>query len=202
MRVALYLRVSTTEQSTAAQRGDLERWAQQRGYTVVQVFEDHGVSGARHRRDRPAFDALMRDAVRGKFDIVGAWSVCRLGRSMPDLVRTLSDLQASKVGLYLHQQGLDTTTPSGEAMYGMMAVFSQFERSMCVARVHAGLAAAKAKGVKLGRPTLPRAVRELALDQLRGGASVRSVVKSTGFSVGSVAALRKGLLASGELASA
>ena len=101
--------------------------------------------------DRPAFDKLCRDAARREFDLVMAWSVDRLGRSLQDLVGFLSELHALKIDLFLRQQGLDTTTPAGKAMFQMMGVFAEFERAMIVERVNSGLARAKAKGVKLGR---------------------------------------------------
>jgi DNA invertase Pin-like site-specific DNA recombinase len=80
-----------------------------------------------------------RDAARRKFDVVMAWSVDRLGRSLQDLVGFLSELHALKIELYLHQQGLDTTTPAGKAMFQMMGVFAEFERAMIVDRVKSGL---------------------------------------------------------------
>jgi DNA invertase Pin-like site-specific DNA recombinase len=85
----------------------------------VKVYRDHGVSGAKGRDKRPQFDALCRDATQRKFDMVMAWFVDRLGRSLQDLVAFLSEIHALKIDLYLHQQGLDTTTPGGKAMFQM-----------------------------------------------------------------------------------
>ena len=104
------------------------------------------VSGARGRDRRPAFDALCRDATKRQFDMVMAWSVDRLGRSLQDLVAFLSELHALRVDLFLHQQGLDTTTPAGKAMFQMLGVFAEFERSIVAERVRAGLARARAEG--------------------------------------------------------
>jgi DNA invertase Pin-like site-specific DNA recombinase len=101
---------------------------------------------------RPAFDALCRDATKREFDMVMAWSVDRLGRSLQDLVGFLSELHALKIDLFLHQQGLDTTTPSGKAMFQMLGVFAEFERAMIKERVRAGLARARSEGKTLGRP--------------------------------------------------
>ena len=154
MRVGIYLRVSTKEQTTDNQRVELERVAAQRGWTVVEVYEDAGISGSKGREKRPAFDALLHAAQRGDIELIAAWSVDRLGRSLSDLVAFLGDLQAVGCNLYLHVQGLDTSTPSGRAMFGMLSVFSEFERSMIVERVNAGLARTVAKGTKLGRPTI------------------------------------------------
>jgi DNA invertase Pin-like site-specific DNA recombinase len=164
-RVALYLRVSTDQQTTENQRLELERVAAQRGWEVVQVYEDAGISGAKGRDKRPGFNAMCKDMNRCRFDVVMAWSVDRLGRSLQDLVAFLSDLRASDKDLYLHVQALDTSTPSGRAMFGMLSVFSEFERSIIQERVRAGLQRARQKGVRLGRaPTSPRVeehVREL-----------------------------------------
>jgi DNA invertase Pin-like site-specific DNA recombinase len=95
---------------------------------------------------------MMEGVARREFDLVAAWSVDRLGRSLQDLIGFLEELRAKRVDLYLHQQGLDTTTPAGEALFGMLGVFAQFERAMIRERVNAGLARAKAQGKRLGRP--------------------------------------------------
>jgi DNA invertase Pin-like site-specific DNA recombinase len=137
-------------------------------WKVVEVYEDAGVSGAKGRDQRPSFDRLLKDATRGKFDIVAAWSVDRLGRSLRDLVNCLGDLQAAGRDLYLHQQAIDTTTPSGEAMFGMLSVFAQFERRMIRERVNAGLARAKENGVALGRPRTADKVED-RIRKLRAG---------------------------------
>ena len=100
-RCVFYLRVSTSEQTTQNQRIELERWAVARGYEVVDVYEDHGISGAKGRDKRPQFDRMLKDAARRKFDVLGAWSVDRLGRSLQHLVETLGELHATGVDLYL-----------------------------------------------------------------------------------------------------
>jgi DNA invertase Pin-like site-specific DNA recombinase len=152
-RVALYLRVSTGEQTTKNQRRELEAAAERHGWKVGAVFEDAGISGAKGRKDRPGLDAMLKAVARREVDLVMAWSVDRLGRSLVDLLATLQEMHAKEVDLYLHQQGLDTSTPSGRAMFGMMGVFAEFERSMIQERVKAGLARAREEGVTLGRPT-------------------------------------------------
>ncbi len=154
MRVAIYLRVSTKEQTTENQRLELERVASQRGWTIIKVFEDAGISGSKGRDKRPALDAMLNAATRGELDMIAAWSVDRLGRSMRDLVAFMDDLRALGCGLYLHQQALDTSTPSGRAMFQMCGVFAEFERAMIVERVNAGLDRARANGTRLGRPTV------------------------------------------------
>ena len=129
-KAAVYLRVSTQDQTTANQERELRAVADQMKCEIVKVYRDHGVSGAKGRDKRPQFDALCRDATKRQFEIVMAWSVDRLGRSLQDLVGFLSEIHALKVDLYLHQQGIDTTTPAGKAMFQMMGVFAEFERAM------------------------------------------------------------------------
>lgn len=159
-RVALYLRVSTGEQTTENQRRELEGVVRHAGWEIVDVYEDHGISGAKGRDQRPEFDRLCQDATARKFDLIAAWAVDRLGRSLADLVDFLSELHALGVDLYLHQQRLDTTTPAGKAMFQMMGVFAEFERGMIRERVKAGLARAAANGRKGGRPRIGNAVEE------------------------------------------
>jgi hypothetical protein len=106
---------------------------------VGRVYRDHRISGARGRDKRPQFDAMHRDAARREFDVIMAWSVDRLGRSLQDLISFLSEVHAAGVDLYLHQQGLDTSTPAGKAMFQMLGVFAEFERALIRERVMAGL---------------------------------------------------------------
>ena len=168
-RVALYARVSTDKQSTENQLTELRDAAKRMGWEVVGEFVDHGISGAKSRKDRPKLDALLKGVSRKDFDIVAAWSVDRLGRSLIDLVGLLQELHSMGVDLYLHQQGINTTTPAGKALFGMMGVFAEFERGMIQERVKSGLARAKKHGTKsgkaIGRPATSTAteaqIREL-----------------------------------------
>src|SRR6516225_7993358 len=153
-RVALYLRVSSGEQTTANQQRELEAVVGRHGWQIVKVFEDAGISGRHGRDKRPGFDRLCRAVVRREFDVVAAWSVDRLGRSLQDLLGFLGELHAKSVDLYLHQQGLDTSTPAGRAMFQMMGVFAEFERAIIVERVKAGVARARVDGKHLGRPKI------------------------------------------------
>jgi len=164
-RVAIYLRVSTSKQETSNQRRELEAVAERSGWQIVNVFEDAGISGAKGRDKRPGLDALLK-AVNGKeFDMVAAWSVDRLGRSLTDLLGILQGLHDKGVDLFLHQQGLDTSTTAGKAMFQMLGVFAEFERGIIRERVNAGLARAREKGTKLGRrsvkPAVEARIREL-----------------------------------------
>jgi DNA invertase Pin-like site-specific DNA recombinase len=147
--------VSTANgQTTENQRLELETVAGRNGWQLVEIYEDAGISGAKGLEKRPGFDRMLKAAVRREFDLIMAWSVDRLGRSLQDLMSFLSDIHAKGVDLYLHQQGVDTTTPSGKAMFQMMGVFAEFERAMIRERVLAGLNRARAKGKKLGRPKI------------------------------------------------
>ena len=159
-RAVLYLRVSTTDQTTAIQERELREVASRMGCEIVRVYKDHGISGAKGRDRRPQFDRLLRDAAQRGFDMVMAWSVDRLGRSLQDLVSFLSELHALRIDLFLHQQGLDTTTPGGKAMFQMMGVFAEFERAIIAERVRAGLRRAVSEGKTLGRPRLAADVEQ------------------------------------------
>lgn len=152
IRVALYARVSTDKQSTENQLSELQQVAERQGWEVVHKFVDRGISGAKGAKDRLQLAALLRGVARKDFDMVAAWSVDRLGRSLIDLVGLLQELHSTGVDLYLHQQGLNTRTPAGKALYGMLGVFAEFERAMIVERVKSGMAKAKAKGTKSGNP--------------------------------------------------
>src|SRR5262249_25578303 len=129
----------TQDQTTANQERELRAVAERMGCEVVHVYRDHGVSGAKGRDKRPQFDAMLKAATKREFDLVMAWSVDRLGRSLQDLVAFLGELHGTGRDLYLHMQALDTTTPGGRAMFQMMGVFAEFERSMIQERVRVGL---------------------------------------------------------------
>jgi DNA invertase Pin-like site-specific DNA recombinase len=180
MRAALYLRVSTTDQTTENQERELRAAADRLGHVIVEVYRDHGISGGKGREKRPAFDKLHRDATLRKFDLVMAWSVDRLGRSLQDLVHFLDHLRSTRVELFLHQQGLDTTSPAGRAMFGMLSVFSEFERAIIQERIAAGMARAKANGTKSGKPIGRPRIAAPIKDRIRaahrtGGASLRDL---------------------------
>jgi len=187
-RAVLYLRVSTIEQTTANQERELRQIASRMGCRIVKVYKDHGISGATGRDKRPAFDAMCQDAARREFDLVMAWSVDRLGRSLQDLVGFLSELHAVKIDLYLHQQGIDTTTPGGKAMFQMMGVFAEFERSIIQERVRAGLRRAKSEGKRLGRPPIPAALEQRIRAALAkpGRPGVRKIAEQFGVNAGTV----------------
>lgn len=185
-RVAIYARVSTDGQTADNQLAELRTVARRNDWMVVEEFVDHGISGAKGRDKRPAFDALCRGAIRKEFDVVMAWSVDRLGRSLQHLVAFLEEVHAKAVDLYLHQQGLDTTTPAGRAMFQMLGVFSEFERAIIRERVMAGLARARSQGRVGGRPVLANRIAEAVLAKRREGASIRAIAKQLDIGVSSV----------------
>ena len=182
-QVALYARVSTDGQSTENQLRELRAAITRHGWTIVAEFVDRGVSGAKGRRDRPRFDALLHAVARKEFDMVAAWSVDRLGRSLQDLVGFLGDLQSKKVDLYLHQQALDTSTPSGKAMFGMLGVFAEFERTIIQERVRAGLARARAKGTTLGRPKTNAKIEQQIRNLAANGVGKVKIARMLGIGV-------------------
>lgn len=191
-KVALYLRVSTHDQTTLNQRAELMAVATRREWDVVAVYEDAGVSGSKARDARPGLAELMAAATQRKFDCVAAWSVDRLGRSLQDLVATLNDLQGAGVGLYLHQQALDTGTPSGRAMFSMCGVFAEFERALIRERVMSGLARARAEGRIGGRPCIGAEAEERILDLYALGVGKCRIARELGLSVGVVQRVTKG----------
>jgi DNA invertase Pin-like site-specific DNA recombinase len=166
MKVAIYVRVSTKQQSVDMQLVDLQAVADKSGWDIVKIYRDDGVSGSVPSEQRPGLKALMGDVVRKKFDMVVIWSIDRLARSTLDLMKTMQLLQEKKVDLYAYKQAIDTSTPSGRMMWQLLGVFAEFEREMIRERVTAGLNEARAKGVRLGRPPIDKVVEEKIL-QLR-----------------------------------
>ena len=153
---------------------------------VVEQYSDAGISGSKGRDGRPGLDAMLKDAQRRKFDVVMAWSIDRLGRSLIDLLGTIQALEACSVDLYLDQQAIDTTTPAGRLMFQVTGAFAEFERSMIRQRVHAGLKRAVEAGKTLGRPRISEKIEQRITEQLRAGKGVIKVAKEIGVGVGTV----------------
>lgn len=185
-RAALYVRVSTNGQTTDNQVRELRKVARRFGWKVVEEFVDHGISGAKGRDKRPAFDEMCKGAVRREFDVIMAWSVDRLGRSLQDLITFLGEIHAKGVDLYLDRQGVDTTTPAGKALFQMMGVFAEFERAMIRERVNAGLQRARAQGKRLGRPTVSKRVENAVRAARREGKGIRRIANELGIGVSTV----------------
>jgi DNA invertase Pin-like site-specific DNA recombinase len=179
-RVAIYIRVSTSKQDTDNQRRELEAVAKRSGWEIVRVYEDAGISGAKGRDQRPGLDAMMKGVNSKEFDLVASWSVDRLGRSLTDLLNILQALHEKGVGLFLHQQGLDTSTTAGKAMFQMLGVFAEFERGIIRERVNAGLARARANGTKLGRRRINPSVEKRILELRDEGDGILKIGRKLG----------------------
>jgi DNA invertase Pin-like site-specific DNA recombinase len=190
-RAALYLRVSTDKQTVENQELQLRQVAERRGWEVVEVYNDAGISGAKDRKQRPGLDQMLNDASRGKFDIViMAWAIDRVGRSLSDLLSTIQHVEACRVDLYLDQQNIDTTTPMGKLVFSITGAFDEFERSMIRQRVHAGLARARAQGKVLGRPRVDEATQSAILRSLEKGIWIKRTAKEVGCGIATVYRVR------------
>jgi DNA invertase Pin-like site-specific DNA recombinase len=185
-RVGVYLRVSTKDQTTDNQRIELERVIAQRGWTLAAVFEDHGISGSKGRDGRPAFDALCKAALRGELDVIAAWSVDRLGRSLQDLVAFMNEMRDIGIALYLHVQGIDSNTAAGKALLQMAGVFAEFEREILRERIHAGMQRARKQGRRIGRPKVAPMI-ETKVRQLRAqGMSANRIARQLRIGFGTI----------------
>lgn len=182
-RIALYTRVSTDQQTTENQRLELLAVAERNGWEVVAEFTDQGISGAKGRDQRPGYDALMKAVARREIDMVATWAVDRLGRSLQHLVGFLHEINAKGVDLYLHQQALDTSTPSGRAMFGMLSVFADFEREMIRSRIMAGLRRSTKKAGR--KPLDPEKVARIERALAKGG-SINETARKLKVGVGTV----------------
>lgn len=182
-RAAIYLRVSTLSQTTENQVRELRKVAAQREWQIVDVYEDRGISGAKGRDARPSFDRLHQDAARGKFDVVLAWSIDRLGRSLHHVVGFMAELGELRVDLYLHQQAVDSSTPAGKAMLSMCGVFAEFERGIISERVRAGLDRARAEGKQLGRPRISLDLERAIRKRRANGTGILKIAREVGVGV-------------------
>jgi DNA invertase Pin-like site-specific DNA recombinase len=185
-RAAIYVRVSTDKQTVENQIRELRQIADRRGWEVVEEYQDAGISGAKGRDSRPGLDKMLKDASRRRFDVVMAWAIDRLGRSLIDLLGTIQQLEACGVDLYLDQQAIDTTTPTGRLMFQITGAFAEFERSMIRQRVRAGLKRAKEAGKRLGRPRIPAELQKRIQGQLRAGRGMLAIARDLGAGTGTV----------------
>jgi DNA invertase Pin-like site-specific DNA recombinase len=185
-KAAIYVRVSTDKQTVENQLRELRQIAERRGWEVVEQYSDAGISGAKGRDNRPGLDRMLKDASKRRFDVVMAWAIDRIGRSLIDLLGTIQTLEACGVDLYLDQQAIDTTTPAGRLMFQVTGAFAEFERSMIRQRVHAGLKRAVEAGKTLGRPRISAALEKRIQTQLRGGKGMLKVARECGVGTGTV----------------
>ncbi len=185
IRAAIYARVSTATQTTENQLLELKQAAARMGWTVVQELTDDGISGAKGRDQRPAFDQLFRMVQRKEIDVVMAWSIDRLGRSIQHMVSFMTEVQAVGVDLYIHQQAINTATPAGRMVFGIFSALGEYERELIRERINAGLARAKAQGKKLGRPSNvnPSVITSVRLLRDKGH-SIHTIAKQLHIGVG------------------
>lgn len=190
-RAAIYVRVSTDHQTVENQTQELRNIAGRRGWEVVAVYNDAGISGSKGRKDRPGLDQMLKDGSKGKFDVVMAWAIDRLGRSLIDLLATIQHLEACGADLFIDQQGLDTTSPMGKLMFQVCGAFAEFERSMIVSRVNAGIKRAKKDGTKsgkaFGRPKIdPRTETAIRKALAKGDKGILRIAGEIGVGSGTV----------------
>jgi DNA invertase Pin-like site-specific DNA recombinase len=191
-RVAIYTRVSTDTQTVENQRLELQTVADRLGWNIVAVLADEGISGSKGREQRPAFNTLMTMITRREIDMVACWSVDRLGRSLQHLVSFLGEINDRGVDLYLHTQGLDTSTPAGRAMFSMLSVFAEFERAILRERIMAGLQRSTKKS---GRPSLDADKERRAKNLLTKGTSINATAKKLRIGVATVHRIKHRMIA-------
>jgi len=185
-RAAIYVRVSTDHQTVENQLQELRNVAERRGWEVVETYQDAGISGAKGRKDRPGLDQMLKDASKGKFNVVMVWAIDRLGRSLVDLLGTIQHLEACGADLFIDKQNIDTTSPMGKLMFQVCGAFAEFERSMIVSRIHAGLRRAEKEGKKFGRPKIDQAKERAVQKALAKGDSMRKAARDHDIGSGTV----------------
>jgi len=178
-RVALYARVSTTDQSTDSQLLDLRRYVSERGWDIYQEYVDEGISGTKD--SRPALNGLMNDAKKRRFDVVLVWRFDRFARSTKHLILALEEFKNLGIDFVSYQENIDTSSPLGSAIFTIISAVAQLERDIIAERVKAGLRKAVENGKKLGRPKA--CVDAEKIHRLRSkGLSLRAIAKETGVS--------------------
>ena len=187
MRCAIYTRVSTGSQEISNQLHTLREIARMKGLTIVKEYTDDGISGAKGRDQRKGFDSLLIGATRKEFDVILVWSVDRLGRNLQDLISFLNEIHSVGCDLFIHQSGIDTTTPTGKMMFGILSVFADFERSMITQRTRAGMERAKREGKKIGRPSnLNDGLKQSILYMRSQGLGIRKIATDLKVGVGTI----------------
>jgi DNA invertase Pin-like site-specific DNA recombinase len=175
-RTVAYCRVSTNSQDVSSQLLAIKEAIQISGDALVQVYEDVGISGTQSRANRPALDQMLRDAKDGKFDKVVVYDLSRLGRSMSNLISTLQDLDQAGVDIHLLKNGIQTDSAGGRMLFGIFGSIAAWERELIVERVKSGIANARAKGVRLGRPSNCNPQTKATVLELRSkGMSIRKI---------------------------
>lgn len=176
--VALYLRVSTSQQTVENQRLELEKYCERQGWVVAKVYEDSGISGK--SADRPALQEMLKDAAKGRFAVLVVWKIDRLARSVVDLLNILNSLRSHGVDFCSTTQAIDTTTSYGKMVLTFLGAIAEFERETIVERVKAGISRAKANGVRLGRPRVAFDVNRAIRMRDQEGAGYKQIAKALG----------------------
>ncbi len=192
-RAVIYARVSTTQQNVDNQLLELRQTAKRFGWSVVSELIDDGISGAKGRSDRPAFDRLFQMVQRKECDVVMAWDVSRLGRSIQDLVSFMNEVQAAGVDLFIHQQAINTATAAGRMVFGIFSALASYERELIRERVMLGLARVKKEGKRLGRPSVCDSPQLIAAVKLlrEKQTPIHKIASSCGVGVGTVSKILK-----------
>ncbi len=189
-RVAIYARVSTQQQTVENQFRELREVAHRQGWQIVAELSDSGISGAKGRDQRPAFDELLKRATRREFDLIMVWAIDRLGRSIQHLVGFMNEIQSMGVDLYIHQQAIDTTTASGRMVFGIFSALGEYERELIRERIIAGQRRARSQGVRIGRPTQLNDAVRTSVRMLRDkGVGIKDIANRLQIGVGSVYAV-------------
>lgn len=180
MKIAIYGRVSTSEQSCENQLLELREYASARNFEVVEEYCDKGVSGSKD--SRPALNKLMEAAKQRRFDAILVWRLDRWGRSIQHLVTSINDLKAFGVEFISFKDGLDLSTPSGRLQFHVIAAMAEFEKAMIVERTRAGLRRARREGKRLGRPPEAELDIERIRKMRRDGMTFRAIATKLGWS--------------------
>lgn len=187
MKVAIYSRVSTNLQTTDNQLLPLKDYVERMNYELVNIYQDEGISGSKGRDKRPALDEMMKDAVKGKFKKVLVFDVSRLGRSLKDLINIMTDLKNQNIDFYFYNQGIDTTSSTGQMMFNLLGVLAQWELGQISERSKAGIERARAEGKVIGRPTTINESVEKSILMLRDkDYGIRKIATELKIGVGSV----------------
>ena len=177
MNVALYMRVSTSEQSVEMQRADLRQYCEHRRFTIFHEYSDEGVSGTKDRR--PALDHLMDDAKKRRFGTVLVWRFDRFARSTKHLISALEEFNHLRIAFISYQENIDTSSPLGKAMFTIVSAIAELERNIIVERIKAGMANAKARGVRFGpRPKVDSQLCQQISRMRAEGHSIRAIARS------------------------
>jgi DNA invertase Pin-like site-specific DNA recombinase len=193
-RAVIYTRVVADPQTTEDQLLQLRQYARRMGFEIRAEISDQGTNGGKGKADRPGFRQLCTMIARREVDLVASWAVDRLCRSLPELVGFLQDLRAKQIDLFLHQQALDTSTPSGRDALQLVSVFGDLERSIIAERIRCGLERARREGRTPGRPSVassPTVVVSVRALRERG-MSIHAIAKALKIGVGTTAKILAG----------